>query len=84
MTHRQTHKIKLMFELLFERYYQDLEAGNEDSDICREFLEGMSPEYRQNKKKAEIVRDFIAGMTDEFFLNKCHKYIIPQIEPGFA
>ena len=74
----QTPKIKLMFELLFEKYYQDLEKGNEDSDIYREFLEGMSSEYRDRTPAAGIVRDFIAGMTDEYFLGQCQKYLIPQ------
>jgi dGTPase len=76
----QTPKIKLMFELIFDRYYQDLESGNEDSDIYREFLEGMSSEYKDHTPAAGIVRDFIAGMTDDYFLNQCRKYLIPQIK----
>lgn len=78
---RQTPKVWLMFELLFEKYFRDLETGNEESDIYREFLEGMSPEYTSETSKAEIVRDFIAGMTDEYFLSRCHKHLIPQITP---
>lgn len=78
----QTHKIKLMFELLFEKYVKDLETGNEDSDIFREFLEGMSPEYREKSPDAAIVRDFIAGMTDEYFLGQCQKNLVPQIKTG--
>jgi len=74
----QTPKIKLMFELLFEKYLRDLETGNEDSDIFRGFLDGMSPEYMAEASTAEIVRDFIAGMTDEYFLNQCHKNLVPQ------
>lgn len=75
---QQTPKIRLMFDLLFEKYFGDLEAGNEDSDIQREFLEGMSPEYKEQTPPAEIVRDFVAGMTDEYFLGQCQKYLIPQ------
>ena len=74
----QTPKIRLMFELLFEKYFRDLETGNEDSDIQREFMEGMSLEYREKTPPAEIVRDFVAGMTDEYFLDQCQKYLIPQ------
>jgi len=74
----QTPKIRLMFELLFEKYFQDLDTGNEDSDIQREFLDGMSPEYKENTPPAQIVRDFVAGMTDEYFLDQCKKYLIPQ------
>ena len=47
----QTSKIKLMFELLFEKYMKDFENGNENSDIYREFLDGMSPEYRKKNTR---------------------------------
>ena len=30
-----------MFKLLFERYYQDLETGNDNSEIYGEFLKGI-------------------------------------------
>ncbi|MFO7738668.1 MAG: HD domain-containing protein [Desulfatiglandaceae bacterium] len=76
----QTPKVKLMFELLFEKYFQDFEVGNEDSDIFSGFLDGMSSEYREHTPTAGIVRDFIAGMTDEYFLNQCHKNLIPRIK----
>ena len=77
---KQTPKIELMFLLLFERYYNDLENRREDSDIYKEFLEGMLPEYRDQTKNAEVVRDFIAGMTDDYFLEQCRKQLIPQIK----
>ncbi|MCP4665687.1 MAG: HD domain-containing protein [Deltaproteobacteria bacterium] len=76
----QTSKVKLMFELLFDRYLRDLERGNEDSDIYRGFLDGMSPEYRGKTAAAGLVRDFIAGMTDDYFLGQCRKNLIPQIK----
>jgi dGTPase len=75
---KQTPKIKIMFQLLFDKYLQDLETGNRDSDIDKEFLAGMSPAYRDLTSKAAVVRDFIAGMTDEYFLTQCHKHLIPQ------
>ncbi len=75
---QQTPKIRLMFELLFEKYFRDLETGNQDSIIQREFLDGMSTEYREKTPPAEIVRDFVAGMTDEYFLGQCQKDLIPQ------
>jgi len=79
----QTSKIRLMFELLFEKYFQDLETGNEESDIYRRFLDGISPAYREKTPLAGIVRDFIAGMTDDYFLNQCHNNLIPQIKTSF-
>jgi dGTPase len=76
----QTPKIRLMFEMLFEKYLDDLQKGNEDSDAQREYLEGMASEYREQTSPAEIVRDFIAGMTDEYFLDQCQKHLIPQVK----
>lgn len=75
----ETQKVRLMFELLFARYLEDLEAGNERSDIFREFLDGMSSSYRQRTPAAAMVRDFIAGMTDEYFLNQCRTNLVPQV-----
>jgi dGTPase len=77
---KQTPKIKLMFEMLFEKYLDDLRTGNEDSDVQREYLEGMASEYREQTSPAGIVRDFIAGMTDEYFLDQCQKHLIPQVK----
>ncbi len=78
----QTPKIKLMFELLFKEYIKDLEKGNEDSEVFKGFLDGMSEEYKKNTSYPEIVRDFISGMTDEYFLNQCRKRLVPEIRPG--
>jgi dGTPase len=74
----QTHKIRLMFRLLFENYLKDLESGNEGSAIFMEFLEGMSPQYQNENPRAMIVRDFIAGMTDDYFLRQCQENLMPQ------
>jgi dGTPase len=77
---QQTHKVKLMFELLFDQYLRDLAEGNGASDLFREFLDGMADAYRERTPHVVIVRDFIAGMTDDYFLNQCHKRLIPQIK----
>ncbi len=78
----QTLKVKLMFELLFEKYLKDVETENQTSGIFRGFLKGMSSEYREKTPPAGIVRDFIAGMTDEYFLKQCHSNLIPHIKSG--
>lgn len=80
---KQTNKIMLMFELLFNRYLEDLETENQASDIYSGFLDGMSEEYGEKTPAAGIVRDFIAGMTDEYFLDQCQKNLIPRITSGF-
>lgn len=77
---KQSTKVRLMFDLLFERYFQDLQKGCKTSDIFSEFLDGMSPAYRERTPSAGIVRDFIAGMTDDYFLRQCNKNLIPQIK----
>ena len=78
----QIEKIRLMFELLFDRFFRDLETGNENSDIYGRFLKGMRPDYLKNTSRAGIVRDFIAGMTDEYFLEQCHRNLIPAMRYG--
>ncbi|MBN2124230.1 MAG: HD domain-containing protein [Deltaproteobacteria bacterium] len=79
---RETPKIQKMFELLFETFLSDLEKGDRQSVIYREFLAGMEPDYTARSRPAEVVRDFIAGMTDEYFLNQCHKRLIPERRYG--
>ena len=75
---KETSKIKLMFTLLFEKYMQDIEKGDENSEIFSSFLSGMAESYFKNSSGAEIVRDFIAGMTDDYFLNRCNLHFMPQ------
>ncbi len=77
---RETGKIELMFNLLFEKYMKDILEQREDSDIFISFLEGMSPRYLENSSPPAIVRDFIAGMTDDYFLNQCQKHLVPQVK----
>ncbi len=80
----QIEKIQLMFALLFERFYKDLESGKENSDIYSGFLNGMQPEYVEKTSFAGIVRDFMAGMTDEYFLEQCHRNLIPAMRYGLT
>jgi dGTPase len=79
---KQTSKIELMFELLFEKYLDDLGKKDEESEIYGDYMEGMTSEYRKNTTDAEIVRDFMAGMTDEYFIAQCEKRFIPRIKSG--
>lgn len=78
---KQTPKIRLMFQLLFQKYMEDLEAPVEESAVFRSYLDGMSSSYREEALPAEIVRDFIAGMTDEYFLDQCNEHLVPVIQP---
>ncbi|MFO7600082.1 MAG: HD domain-containing protein [Candidatus Desulfacyla sp.] len=80
----QTDKIYLMFELLFQKYLEDLEMSNPNSDIFKGFLSGMSQQYMEQTAPAAVVRDFVAGMTDEYFLGQCRKRLIPEMRPTFS
>ncbi|MGD2269598.1 MAG: HD domain-containing protein [Desulfobacterales bacterium] len=70
--------INALFELLFERYLEDIEHQNGSSVIFTRFLKDISPDYAQKHSKEEIVRDFIAGMTDQYFLRQCPEDMRPE------
>lgn len=74
---KHTSRIKELFNLLFERYLDELEQENTESDIFKNFLKDISEEYMMNHRKEEIVRDFIAGMTDQYFLRQCPESLRP-------
>lgn len=74
---KHTSRIKELFNLLFERYLDELEQENTGSDIFKNFLKDISEEYMMNHRKEEIVRDFIAGMTDQYFLRQCPESLRP-------
>ena len=71
-------KIKQLFNVLFDRYLEDLDKGNHGSILFTEYLRDMSEAYATTTKPAEIVRDFIAGMTDKYFLRQVPQELRPQ------
>ena len=73
-------RIKELFEILFERYLNDVKNENHSSVIFTRFLKDMSYDYIENHSKEEIVRDFIAGMTDKYFLRQCPIEMRPKIQ----
>lgn len=77
---KHTKTIKKLFEILFERFLDDIEKQNRSSVIFTSFLEDMSADYIESHNSAEIVRDFIAGMTDQYFLRLCPPDLVPEIE----
>ena len=72
--------IKKLFEMLFEKYINDLENENHSSVIFKRFLMDMSENYLINHSKEEMVRDFVAGMTDQYFLRQCPESMRPEPE----
>ncbi len=75
--------VKELFHILFDRYLDDLEKGNDSSVIFTSFLENMSDDYIVSHRKPEIVRDFIAGMTDHYFIAQCPEKLRPSIIDSF-
>ncbi len=79
-----SESIKRLFNLLFQRFLQDLEKGNEASIIFTEYLHGMSDDYKDAATPPVVVRDFISGMTDKYFLRQCPEELRPKrIACGF-
>jgi dGTPase len=70
--------IRSLFELLFERYLEDIERKQYTSVIFTRFLKDISQDYVQKHSNVEIVRDFIAGMTDQYFLRQCPEGMRPK------
>lgn len=67
-----------LFIHLFEQFLADLDTGNEDSLIFKDFLNGLSPDYVEGHSHAEIVRDYISGMTDSYFISLAPENLKPR------
>lgn len=65
-TKEKIQEYELMFRTLFEKYLEDLENENRNSEIYKAFLNYMDKKYLENSN-CRIVIDFIAGMTDDYF-----------------
>jgi dGTPase len=78
---QDTPKIKILFEMLFDRFIEDIEKNYMQSPVYKNFISGMCEDYIKNHSPAEIVRDFIAGMTDQYFLNLAPDSMRPAIRP---
>jgi dGTPase len=75
-------KIRRAFDLLFERFLADLEAGRRQSPLFTDFLDHMEPDYLQRQSPPEVVRDYLAGMTDEHFLTRYGEITWPRRLPS--
>ena len=76
---QHTARIEKLFELLFNRYLNELNASNQNSMIFKRYLKDMDQGYVDAHQPAEIVRDFIAGMTDRYFLQQCPPALRPAV-----
>ncbi|MCB2226329.1 MAG: HD domain-containing protein [Desulfarculaceae bacterium] len=74
-------KIAAAFELMFERFLADLEAGREQSPLFGDFLANLDSDYLDQTPPAGVVRDFLAGMTDDLFLKRHQEMVAPRRLP---
>ena len=62
-----------MMEQLYERFREDVKAGNEDSYIFRHHINSWVMQYNEGYvdrwSPDDIVVDYIASMTDDYFID---------------
>jgi len=75
---KNIEKIQTLFEMLFDRYVNDIATQNRSSVIFSGFLSDISEAYLERHTDEEIVRDFISGMTDQYFLRQCPEHLCPK------
>ncbi len=73
----QYSKVVNVFNILFERYCNDINDNNTNSAILAHFLDGMSSQYLEETKVERKTVDFIASMTDNFLNNQFKLMFIP-------
>jgi dGTPase len=80
----EREKIRQMYETLFARYLEDLEADRRSSPVFTDFVETdwISPRYRATATPPELARDFLAGMTDRYFEARYRDVVIPRTVEG--
>ncbi len=74
----ELHKVRFMFNRLFECYLEDLRTENTSSAIFTFFLRNSMREYRQSNLPERIVIDFLAGMTDRFMVDQFRDLFLPR------
>lgn len=77
----EASKVERMFSMLFETFLSDLEKGDQNSRIYKNYLSSFSMDklkkYMDDTPNAGIVRDFIAGMTDDYFNDTFQEIYLP-------
>ena len=72
--------IKRLYQVLFERFVDDVRSQRKGTPIYENFIDGMADQYLATHQPEEIARDFISGMTDKYFL----KQAPPELRPNSA
>ena len=63
--------------LMFDKYLEDIEKNNRESNIFKHFLDFKAPEYKERFTPPEFVRDFIATMTDRYYNEEIKDHFLP-------
>jgi dGTPase len=71
-------KVEEGFRMLFEKYLNDIEKGNSESEIIKD-REEKSEKYTKDTDNVTMVTDFISGMTDRYFLQCLNNRYIPKV-----
>ncbi len=74
----QDKKIETMFKLMYQQYLTELLEQDEGSGIYKNYISGMTPEYRANNRPERMVIDYMAGMTDDYFNHQFRKHFMPE------
>ena len=69
-TKKDLEYYKKGFNILYNKYIDDIKNKNNNSLINSIYLNTMTNDYKKNTLPEQIVIDFISGMTDDFFLNE--------------
>src|SRR6056297_573661 len=70
--------IKRLYQLLFERFVDDIRHQRRNSPVYANFIDGMAEAYLSAHQPEEIARDFISGMTDQYFLRQAPEGLSPE------
>ena len=74
---KSNSKIDICMDILFDKYLNDIENNNYNSNIFKQFLQNKSNKYLNTFNNAEKVRDFIATMTDRYFNEEVKDFLLP-------
>ncbi len=75
-------KLKNMFSTVYDRYCEQLNSENMETEIYSEYLASYDSRYFEKYKAAgipeRVVIDYISGMTDRYFNDCFTKFIMPK------
>lgn len=82
----EERKAENMFNVIFDKFLDDLGTHNMESKIFEHFIlmPWMNKEYLNKSSNPEKVRDYIAGMTDRYFEARFEEIVLPKRVSTYA